>query len=124
MPKKRIEHMEPLNKFHRALLCFRELIPDGTLNHLHLFLEIYNSSDPIETRDLPDRLSMTQTTINRTLHTLAQGSYLRQEGLQLITISVLPEDQRQPTALLTPSHSMSGTPHSSGKAPTGHNTVA
>jgi DNA-binding MarR family transcriptional regulator len=94
--------MEPLNKFHRALVCFRELIPDGTLNHLHLFLEIYNSSDPIETRDLPDRLSMTQTTINRTLHTLAQGSYLRREGLQLITISVLPEDQRQRVVTVSP----------------------
>lgn len=91
-----------LKNFQKALQDFRMLLPDGTMNHLYLFLEIAEATAPIETRDLPELLDMTQTTINRTLHTLAEGSYLRAEGLKLVKLSVHPADARQRLVELTP----------------------
>lgn len=93
---------QTLVKFQRALAAFRMLLPDGTMNHLYLFLEIANEGGPIETRDLPDRLHMTQTTINRTMHTLADGSYVRPDGLRLVKVSVSAYDARQRVVQLTP----------------------
>jgi DNA-binding MarR family transcriptional regulator len=91
-----------LTSFQKALQEFRILLPDGTMNHLYLFLEIARHGTEIETRELPDMMNMTQTTINRTLHTLADGSYLRAEGLKLVKLSVHPADARQRLVELTP----------------------
>jgi DNA-binding MarR family transcriptional regulator len=91
-----------LTSFQKALQEFRMLLPDGTMNHLYLFLEIARHGAEIETRELPDMMNMTQTTINRTLHTLADGSYLRAEGLKLVKLSVHPADARQRLVELTP----------------------
>jgi DNA-binding MarR family transcriptional regulator len=91
-----------LRNLQKALQDFRMLLPDGTLNHLYVFLEVARHSQDIETRELPDMLDMTQTTINRTLHTLAEGSYLRSRGLELLKVSVHPADARQRLVELTP----------------------
>lgn len=91
-----------LKTFQKALQDFRILIPDGTMNHLFVFLEIADALGAVETRYLPDMLDMTQTTINRTLHTLAEGSYLRHDGLKLVKFTVHPEDARQRLVDLTP----------------------
>jgi DNA-binding MarR family transcriptional regulator len=94
--------MENLDKIQRSISLLSEVYYKATLNHARIFLYIAaRNNEIIETRDLPDALGMTQTTINRCMNSFADKSYLHSEGFGLLSLEVHPEDNRQRIVSLT-----------------------
>lgn len=74
-----------------------------TINHLQIFLYIAARPDKvIETRELPDVLGLSQTTINRSIRSMADRSYIHEVGFGLLRQSISPTDERQRIVELTP----------------------
>lgn len=85
--------MDEFLKFHHK----------STANMIAMFCYIAARNDQIvETRDLPAALNMTQTTINRQIRGMADRSYDRPEGFQLLKQTPSPDDERQRIVELTP----------------------
>ena len=95
--------MKDLAKVADALQLMSDLYYKATVNHLRVFLYIAANNDKIiETRDLPDALGMTQTTLNRTMRSMADRSYIHETGLKLLRVHINPADERQRIVELTP----------------------
>ena len=95
--------MENLQKVGDALNLMTEVYYKATLNHLRVFLYIAaNNNSVIETRDLPDALGMTQTTVNRCMRSMADRSYIHENGFKLLRIQINPTDERQRIVEMTP----------------------
>lgn len=102
--------MKELIKVADALSLMSDVYYKATLNHLRVFLYIAANNDKIvETRDLPDALGMTQTTVNRTMRSMADRSYIHEHGFKLLRIQINPTDERQRIVELTPKGKMLAT---------------
>lgn len=67
-----------------------------TANMIAVFCYLAARSDKvIETRHLPEALGLPQTTINRLVRTMADRSYLREEGLKWLKVRTDIHDERQ-----------------------------
>lgn len=67
-----------------------------------VFCFVADRSDKIiETRHMPEELGLPQTTINRLVRTMADRSYLREEGLKWLKVSTDMQDERQRIVELT-----------------------
>lgn len=67
-----------------------------TANMVAVFCYIAARPDKIiETRHLPEALGLPQTTINRLVRTMADRSYVREEGLKWLRITTDAQDERQ-----------------------------
>ena len=94
--------MKDLIKVADALNLMTEVYYKATLNHLRVFLYIAAHNDSvIETRELPDALGMTQTTVNRCMRSMADRSYIHETGFKLLRITINPKDERQRIVELT-----------------------
>lgn len=88
--------MENLDKLQRAISLLSKVYYKATLNHARIFLYIAaRNNEIIETRDLPDALGMTQTTINRCMNSFADKSYIHENGFGLLHLEIHPGDNRQ-----------------------------
>jgi len=95
--------MKDLGKVADALQLMSDMYYKTTVNHVRVFLYIAANNDKIiETRDLPDALGMTQTTLNRTMRSMADRSYIHESGLKILRIQINPQDERQRIVELTP----------------------
>lgn len=95
--------MKDLEKVANALQLMSDMYYKTTVNHVRVFLYIAANNDKIiETRDLPDALGMTQTTLNRTMRSMADRSYIHESGLKILRIQINPQDERQRIVELTP----------------------
>ena len=93
-----------LDALQIALSRFTEIYYKATINHLRVFLYIAARPEQIvNTRDLPDALQMPQTTISRTVRSMAEKSYIHEKGFGLLRLSIDPEDERQRIVELTTS---------------------
>ena len=73
-----------------------------TANMIAVFCFVAARPDKIiETRHMPEELGLPQTTINRLVRTMADRSYLREEGLKWLRVTVDPLDERQRIVELT-----------------------
>ena len=98
----RIRTMENLDKIQNAISLLSEVYYKATLNHARIFLYIAaRNNEIVETRDLPDALGMTQTTINRCMNSMADRSYIHDEGFGILRVEIHPEDNRQRLVSLT-----------------------
>ena len=94
--------MKRLSKPSDALQLMTEMYYKSTVNHMRIFMYVASHNDEvIETRDLPAALRMTQATLNRSMRSMAERSYIREEGLGLLRMTVSPEDERQRIVELT-----------------------
>jgi len=94
--------MKRLSKTSDALQLMTEIYYKSTVNHMRIFMYVASHNEEIiETRDLPEALQMTQATLNRSMRSMADRSYLRDEGLGLLRLTVSPEDERQRIVELT-----------------------
>lgn len=87
-----------------ALKEFTYIYDKATANHVLVFAYIAHQDAigrSVLSRDLPDALGLTQTTINRTIRTMADRSYLREDGFKLLKIYPDPTDERQRVVELT-----------------------
>ena len=92
-----------LDRMRQASELLTQIYYKATINHLSIFLYIAARGDEvIETRELPDALGMTQTTINRSIRSMADRSYIHEVGFGLLRQSVNPSDERQRIVELTP----------------------
>ena len=88
--------MKQLNKVLEALDYLLDVHYKFTLNHAKCFLYIAaNRDEIIETRVLVEKLKMTQSSLNRSLRSLAKRSYIHEEGFGLLDINTSPVDERQ-----------------------------
>lgn len=95
--------MKQLNQVVDALKLMSDVYYKSTVNHARVFLYIAAHRDEIiETRDLVAILRITQSSLNRTIRSMAHKSYLKEEGLGLIALNMSPDDERQRTVTLTP----------------------
>lgn len=87
----------------RALDLFRAMDNTMPSQVISVFLEIAASPDGIETRLLPERVGLTQASVSRAIHYLAETNWKdrRKPGLHLIVRRINPEDARQRIAALT-----------------------
>jgi DNA-binding MarR family transcriptional regulator len=94
--------MKQLNKVIEALDYLLDVHYKFTLNHAKCFLYIAAHRDEIiETRDLVKELKMTQSSLNRSLRSLAKRSYIHEEGFGLLEINTSPADERQRVVTLS-----------------------
>jgi len=94
--------MKRLSKTLDALELMTDMYYKSTVNHARVFMYIAANNDKIiVTRDLPAALNMTQTSISRTMRSMAHRSYIHENGFGLLRISVHPEDERQRIVELT-----------------------
>ena len=95
--------MKPtLNSIQLLLELLSTIYYKATLNHARIFLYVAARPDKnIETRDLPDALGMTQTTINRCMNSMADRSYLHQDGFGILRVDIHAVDNRQRIVSLT-----------------------
>lgn len=95
--------MDKLAKMEVALSLLTDIYYKATVNHLRVFLYVAGRpTEVINTRDLPDALGLAQTTISRTVRSMATKSYLHDTGFGLLRLSIDPEDERQRIVELTP----------------------
>lgn len=95
--------MKDLVKVSRALSLFTGLYYKSTINHARAFFEIAALNDRvIYTKDLPELLDMTQTTVNRTIRQMADRNYIHDVGWGVLKIHIDGEDERQRIVELTP----------------------
>ena len=94
--------MKRLSRTCSALDIMSELYYKCTVNHVRIFMYVASHNDEvIETRDLPAALRMTQASLNRSMRMLAHRTYLHEDGLGLLRVTVSPEDERQRIVELT-----------------------
>ena len=95
--------MKDLQKVGDALNLMTDVYYKATINHLRVFLYVAANNDAVlETRDLPEALGMTQTTLNRTMRSMADRSYIHENGFKILRVSTHPTDERQRIVELTP----------------------
>tara|TARA_R100000541_G_scaffold54121_1_gene62506 strand:- start:509 stop:844 length:336 start_codon:yes stop_codon:yes gene_type:complete len=95
--------MKQLTNVVDALKIMSDVYYKFTVNHARVFLYIAAHRDEIiETRDLISILDITQSSLNRTIRSMAHKSYLKEEGMGLIALNMSPEDERQRIVTLTP----------------------
>ena len=95
--------MKQLNKVVDILNVMSEVYYKSTVNHARVFLYIAAHRDEIiETRDLVGILSITQSSLNRTIRSMAHKTYLKEEGMGIVALNMSPDDERQRTVTLTP----------------------
>ena len=95
--------MKDLIKVSDALNLMTDVYYKATINHLRVFLYVAANNDSVlETRNMPEALGMTQTTVNRTMRSMADRSYIHENGFKLLRISISPKDERQRIVELTP----------------------
>lgn len=88
--------LQKMDRIQEAISLLSEVYYKATINHLRVFLYIAaRDGKVIETRDLPGALGMTQTTINRTMRSMADRSYIHAEGFGLLKMHINPTDERQ-----------------------------
>lgn len=91
-----MSNLARLDKMQEAVSLLSDVYYKATINHLRVFLYIAaRDGRVIETRDLPGALGMTQTTINRTMRSMADRSYIHAEGFGLLKMHINPADERQ-----------------------------
>ena len=95
---------KPISMVHQAVELFRTLDPYLPSQVISVFLEVAANDGPVETRDLPKKLGMPQSSVNRALTTLAETHWKDREkpGLFLLEHRVSPLDRRQRLVQLTP----------------------
>lgn len=95
--------MKGLQNVADAMSLMSDVYYKATINHLRVFCHIAANNDRvIHTNELPDALGMTQTTINRSMRSMADRSYIHETGFKLLRISIDPTDERQRIVELTP----------------------
>jgi len=95
--------MKQLSKVMEALDYMTGVYYKFTVNHARCFLYVASHRDEIiETRDLVQALGMTQSSLNRSLRSLAKRSYIHEEGFGLLEINTSPNDERQRVVTLSP----------------------
>ncbi len=103
MAFRRERKMKQLNNVVEALNIMADLYYKCTVNHARVFLYVAAHRDEIiETRDLVAILNITQSSLNRTIRSMAHRSYLKEEGLGILELKTSPEDERQRIVTLTP----------------------
>ena len=96
-----------LEKVRLVMDEFTSFHNKATANMIALFCYIAARNDQVlETRDLPAAMHLPQTTINRLIRTMAERSYARDEGFQLLNQTPNPLDERQRFVELTPKGKM------------------
>jgi DNA-binding MarR family transcriptional regulator len=94
--------MEQLDKVQVSLSLLSDVYYKATINHVRIFLAIAaRNNEVVETRDLPNLLGMTQTTVNRCMNSMADRSYLHEQGYGLLRVEINQEDNRQRLVSLT-----------------------
>jgi DNA-binding MarR family transcriptional regulator len=92
-----------LDKVRLIMNEFTSFHHKATANMIAVFCYIAARNDQVlETRDLPAAMNLPQTTINRLVRTMAERSYARDEGFQLLKQTLNPIDERQRFVELTP----------------------
>ena len=92
-----------LDQLEKAMSHLTDIYYKATINHLRVFLYVAaRPPDVVHPRDLPDALGMPQTTVSRTVRSMAQRSYIHEQGFGLLRLSIDPEDERQRIVELTP----------------------
>jgi len=92
-----------LNKVKLVMDEFTTFHHKTTANMVALFCYIAARNDEVvETRDLPEVMNLTQTSINRLVRGMADRAYNRAEGFELLKQTVSPSDERQRIVELTP----------------------
>jgi len=95
--------MKSMIKLQAVMDVFTDEHYKITANMIAVFCYLAARSDKIiETRHLPEELGLPQTTINRLVRTMADRSYLREEGLKWLRITTDMQDERQRIVELTP----------------------
>jgi len=95
--------MKQLSNVVDALKLMSDVYYKSTVNHARVFLYIAAHRDEIiETRDLVAILDITQSSLNRTIRSMAHKSYLKEEGMNIVKLDMSPEDERQRIVTLTP----------------------
>lgn len=95
--------MRDLAKVDKALALMTEVYYKATINHMRVFCYVAANNDKVvEMRFLPEALGMTQTTLNRTIRSMADRSYIHEQGFKILRIQVNPSDERQRIVELTP----------------------
>jgi len=95
--------MKQLTNVVDALKIMSDVYYKFTVNHARVFLYIAaNRDEIIETRDLVSILSITQSSLNRTIRSMAHRSYIKEEGMGLLALNMSPDDERQRIVTLTP----------------------
>jgi len=95
--------MKSMIKLQAVMDVFTDEHYKITANMIAVFCYLAARSDKIiETRHMPEELGLPQTTINRLVRTMADRSYLREEGLKWLRITTDMEDERQRIVELTP----------------------
>lgn len=93
-----------IKSFSSIISMFRALDPLLSIQVIDVFLEVARARDgEIETRDLPDRVGLSQSSTNRALTYLAEHDWKDKSkpGLGLIEHHVSTMDRRQRLARLT-----------------------
>ena len=95
--------MKSITKLQAVMDVFTAEHYKITANMIAVFCFVADRSDKIiETRHMPEELGLPQTTINRLVRTMADRSYLREEGLKWLRITTDMQDERQRIVELTP----------------------
>jgi len=95
--------MKQLSRTADALQLMTDMYYKCTVNHVRVFMYVASRNDEvIETRKLPAALQMTQATLNRSMRSMAERSYIHEEGFGVLRVSVNPTDERQRIVELTP----------------------
>lgn len=88
--------MDSMEKLEKVMDLFTDEHYKITGNMMKVFAYIAARPDKvIETRHLPEELGLPQTTINRLVRTMADRSYLREEGLKWLRLTTDAYDERQ-----------------------------
>jgi len=94
--------MKSMTKLHAVMEVFTAEHYKITANMISVFCFVAARSDKIiETRHMPEELGLPQTTINRLVRTMADRSYVREEGLKWLRVTTDPQDERQRIVELT-----------------------
>lgn len=89
----------------KALQHLTFIYDKATINQLVVLTYVASQegkSSVLLSKDMPDALMLTQTTVSRALGVLGDGGYTKDKGLKLVTLSVDPSDERQRVVALTP----------------------
>jgi len=95
--------MDQMQKLKAVMDEFTKFHPKITANMIAVFSYVAaRPEEVIQTRDLPGALNLPQTTINRLIRTMADRSYIREEGFKLLRQTTDLVDERQRIVELTP----------------------
>ena len=94
--------MKSIRNTQKAMEMFTAEHHKITANMIAVFCFVAARPDKIiETRHMPEELGLPQTTINRLVRTMADRSYLREDGLKWLRVTTDAQDERQRIVELT-----------------------